>query len=69
MVRKNWRSRKTPNGVARLGSASAASESTRCRSFMTSRVGIITTWNGTISVASISTKATCWPKNRSRANA
>ena len=67
--RKNCRSRKTPNGVARLGSASDASESTRPRCFITSRVGIITTWNGTISVASISTNATLLAKNRSRANA
>ncbi|GMA86732.1 hypothetical protein GCM10025868_19820 [Angustibacter aerolatus] len=68
-VRKNCRSRNTPNGVARFGSAMEARVSTRCRCFITSSVGIMITWNGTMSVASISTNATPLPANRTRANA
>ena len=36
---------------------------------MIRNVGIITTWNGTISVASSTMKITSRPKNRSRAKA
>ena len=68
-VRKNWRSMKMPNALARLGTISALmlSISPMCRTIR--KVGIITTWNGTISVARSRMKSTFEPKNRSRAKA
>ena len=68
-VRKNCRMRKIPNGVTRLGRISAPSESTSPRWRMIRKIGIITTWNGIISVASSRTNSTSRPKKRSRANA
>ena len=68
-VRKNWRSRKMPNGVTRLGAISAPSVSTRPRCCTIRNVGIMITWNGTISVARSAMNVTSRPKKRSRANA
>ena len=69
IVLKNCRSRNTPNGVTRLGAINAGSESTRPRPRTISRVGTITTWNGTIRVARITRKRAPLPKNRMRASA
>ena len=68
-VRKNWRRRKMPNGVTRFGAIRAPSESTRPRCWTIRNVGIMITWNGTISVARSAMNITSRPKNRSRANA
>ena len=68
-VRKNCRSRKMPNGVTRLGRISAGSVFTSPSRCTIKNVGIIVTWNGTISVASSATNSTSRPKNRIRANA
>ena len=69
IVLKNWRSRKMPNGVTRLGAISAGSVSTRPRPRTISSVGTITTWNGTISVARITRNRAPLPKKRMRARA
>ena len=68
-VRKNWRSMKMPKALTRLGAISALMLSIRPRWRTIRKVGISTTWNGTISVASSATKSTFEPKNRMRANA
>src|SRR5919198_106552 len=67
--RKNCRRREVPNGVTRLGTISAPRESISPRCCTIRNVGIMTTWNGTISVASIATKRRALPKNRIRAKA
>src|SRR3954447_9762208 len=58
-----------PKGVTRLGSMRAGRVSTSPRCFTISSVGIISTWNGTISVARIARKAIERPGKRMRANA
>ena len=68
-VRKNWRRRKIPNGVTRFGAIRAPSESTSPRCWTIRNVGIMITWNGTISVARSAMNVTSRPKNRIRANA
>ena len=62
-VRKNWRSMKMPNAVARFGSISAVMLSITPRWRTIRKVGIRITWNGTISVARSSKNSTFEPKN------
>ncbi len=68
-VRKNWRIMKMPKPLARFGRISAPSVSISPAERTIRNVGIITTWNGIISVARIRKKAMFLPAKRSRANA
>ncbi len=68
-VRKNCRIMKMPKPVARLGRIRAGSVSIRPADLTIRNVGIITTWNGIISVARIRKNAMFLPAKRSRANA
>ena len=58
-----------PNALARFGTISAFSVLISPRSLTMMKVGIMTTWNGIISVARISTNTTSRPKNLIRAKA
>ncbi len=66
---KNWRSRKTPNGVTSEGRISAPRLSISPSHFISRKVGIIVSWNGITSVASISASSSREPRKRMRANA
>ena len=65
--RKNWRIRKMPKAEVSQGTNAAARVSTRPSRLNMRKVGIISSWIGTITVATMAKNPTVRPGNLSRA--